>query len=142
MAATRITVTIATLIFMTSTSFANDTIPIKSHEVTKTTSSPSVNETLFGKRINRVGVLMDNVNYTSWAGRSDKDGTWLRYSFQGTRYLTQFEIIPGCAGSNRTYAQYSRPRQVELITNDNVVKLTVEDRLGLSPALLNLTWRN
>ena len=58
--------------------------------------------------------LSDGVNYTSWAADNIDGGAWLKYRFAGTRYVSQISVIPGCAGSNRTFAEFGVPTKLRL----------------------------
>ena len=62
--------------------------------------------------------LSDGVNYTSWAAANVDGGAWLKYRFVGTRYVSQISVIPGCAGSNRTFAEFGVPTALRLESAD------------------------
>ena len=49
----------------------------------------------------------------------------------GTRYISRFELVPGCAGSNRTYSQYSRPNKILLQGRNRTVAIQVNDHRNL-----------
>lgn len=80
------------------------------------------------KGVSKTRNLTDRVPYTSWATSMEGDGAWLRFHFAGTRYVSGLRVLPGCAGSNRTFGEFSRPKQLLLEGRDRSVRVVVADR--------------
>lgn len=71
--------------------------------------------------------LFDASAFTNWVA-SGGVGVQLDLAFAGTRYVSSVTILPGCAGSNRTFDEFSRPKTIELEADGKTVSLQIQDR--------------
>ncbi len=71
--------------------------------------------------------LFDGSAFTNWVA-SGGAGVQLDLAFAGTRYVSSVTILPGCAGSNRTFDEFARPKTIELEADGKTVSLQIQDR--------------
>lgn len=106
---------------------ADETVPIKKSDVRSLTTSGAWTQAAETKNIDKVKNLTDRVNFSSWVGDASRGEVWLKYQFIGTRYVSRVEVLAGCTGSNRTFAEFGRPDQLELSNEKRAVVVTVRD---------------
>ena len=121
-------VVLALLVLAPATAGALDTVQIPIGDIRAMTSSVGLRSNVAGLATDKLNNLFDGVLYSSWAGEAGKDGTWVRVAFAGTRYLSRVDVMPGCAGSNRTFSEFGRPKTVVLQAGERRVPIVVSDR--------------
>lgn len=126
-------------LLLASPALAGDTTPLGGDDIRVVATSPVYTGPTVVPGDFSLSKLTDGVNWSSWASPL-RGGVWLRYQFAGTRYVSKVQIIPGCAGSGRTFNDLARPRELVLESNGRTVTLQVDDRraeqvLDVVPAL-------
>ncbi|MFT5432056.1 MAG: HEAT repeat protein [Myxococcota bacterium] len=128
---------ILALLIVAPTAQAADTQPIKGSSVREVTTSPSYDRPSSINGITRVKNLTDDVVFTSWVGSLGTGPVWLGFRFAGTRYVSKMTIIPGCAGSNRTFGEFGRPKNITLVAGKRETKVKVADRRRMQEIMVD-----
>ncbi|MEC8023281.1 MAG: hypothetical protein VX223_05065 [Myxococcota bacterium] len=102
--------------------------PIESHSIANVTVSPTWNGASAVAGTDKAQHLTDGVEYSSWVGDPAQGAVELHWAFVGMRYISEVDITPGCAGSNRTFSEFSRPKQLVLRAGEREVSITLRDR--------------
>ncbi|MFT7622549.1 MAG: HEAT repeat protein, partial [Myxococcota bacterium] len=121
-----VSVTILLVAALSTSALADETTPIRRADMRDLKASATY---VGGDVPLKLSNVMDGVAYSSWAGGTQgKEGVWISVHFAGTRYISQVELLPGCAGSNRVYGLFGRPRSLELVSGGRTVTLQVKDK--------------
>ncbi len=118
------------VVMQTAPATADDTIVIKRSEIRDVTAS----ETWSGAssvKPTRLKNVIDGRAITGWIGAPTPQGVSVSLEFAGTRYVSKVSVFPGCAGSNRTFAEFARPHHMVLESSTRTVKLAVADKRKL-----------
>ncbi len=123
----KITLATVALLGVLTTGIANadDTTPIRRAHMRDVTASPTFGG---GDVPMKLSNLWDGIAFSSWAGANNPDGIWLKIQFAGTRYIQRIQVLPGCAGSGRVFAEYRVPKQLVLKADDRTVTIDVAYR--------------
>ena len=116
---------------------AADTAPIPSADVRAISGSPASQDVSAGHRLDNVLQLLDGLPQTAWAGVPGADAPWVTLRFAGTRYVSRVDVTSGCAGSNRTFGEFSRPSAIVLESKARSQRLVVADRRSVQTFVID-----
>ena len=119
---------IVTFLLAGSAAATTGTTPIRGADVRNITTSPAYAGATSVSGVTRVAHLTDGVPYSSWVGSAGSNGPWIKLDFAGTRYVSRVHVLPGCAGSNRTYKEFARPKVIALEGEGKTMTIRVADR--------------
>ncbi len=128
MRVTRLSPLLLTTLGLAGSALANDLVRLESREIRALRSSATVESTSDVRVASRPKHLTDGVDYTSWIGGADAS---IEVEFGATRYLAAVSLIAGCVGSNRTYAEFGRPVEIAVETDERRIVLAVGESRGL-----------
>jgi HEAT repeat protein len=106
---------------------AGDLAPIARDTFRDLESTSAYTGTSTVSGITKLDHLFDGVEYTSWVG-AGPEPVQITVNFIGTRYIGGLGVTPGCAGSNRTFGEFSRPAILRVQAGDRSVDIPLTDR--------------